>query len=105
MFKGKPSKNFKEAIGKIADSINEQRRNELIRAFTNKDGFIDAMKELKKRPNAHRAGGKARWRLHASFPEVVDDFFTAMYGKDYYKEPDFFTKHFPEWLAYDPRKN
>jgi hypothetical protein len=101
----KPASNFKQAIGKIADAINETRRNELIKSFTNKDGFLEAIKKLKRRPNAAKAKGKARWRLHASMPAIVDDFFEAMYGKEYYKDRDFFKKHYPEWLAFDPREN
>ncbi len=94
---------WKRAIGRVADGINARRRQELIQTFKNKDGFISALQEIKKYADG-TGKGKAHWRLHAAFPQVVDDFFTAMYGKYYYKDKDFFKKHYPEWLAIDGAK-
>ena len=51
----------------------------------------------------YKNGSKSKvWRKIASMPIEVDRFFTALYGRDYYKEKDFFKK-FPEWLVVDPK--
>jgi hypothetical protein len=36
-------------------------------------------------------------RMVASVPEDVHYFFERVFGKDYYKDPDFFVKKFSEW--------
>jgi hypothetical protein len=37
-------------------------------------------------------------------PVEVDKFFSDVYGEDYYKDPDFFRKHAPEWMVFDPNQ-
>jgi hypothetical protein len=92
---------FKEAIGKIADGINNKRRQELVAAYTKKDAIKDYLRSAKMARTYKHGYGKAHWRKIASMPQCVDDFFTALYGPEYYKEPDFF-KHYPEWATLNP---
>lgn len=92
---------FEEAILKVANKVNSQRRKELRDVYTNRSEFKEFLRKHKQYYE-HPKGG-AHWRLHASFPVVVDDFFSNMYGQDYYKDPDFFKKHYPEWLAIDEK--
>jgi hypothetical protein len=95
------SKNFKEALGKIADSINQQRRQEVIKAFSSNTPLKQYVDEAKSKGLHRKPKGAANYRLVASMPESVDKFFTDVYGENYYKDPDFFKK-FPEWATVAP---
>lgn len=92
-----------EAIRNVADSINKKRRQELIDIYNNSDIF----KELNriKASNEFTKGSKSKvWRKVATIPVEVDLFFQKIYGEEYYKEKDFFTKFHPEWLVVDKTK-
>lgn len=89
-----------QTIINIADRVNSKRRQELLRVYDNTDIF----KELEKIRQSHQfdRGNKDKsMRKIASIPIEVDHFFTKVYGKDYYKDKDFFTKHHKEWLVID----
>jgi len=82
---------IKESVIKTADRINSSRRREILSIYSNTELF----KQL------GRLGAQVKSdsgkRLIATLPAEVDMFFTKVYGKDYYKDPDFFTKHHSEW--------
>lgn len=55
--------------------------------------------------NIYTKGNKSKsMRKIASLPEEVDVWFTHLYGADYYKDKDFFTKIAPEWSVIDRNK-
>jgi len=94
---------FDQAIVKIADAINRKRRSEAFEIYNNKESFRSAMED--RRSNAYVHGSKDKsMRKIASYPVEVDAFFERMYGKDYWKEKDFFSKYHKEWLVIDPNK-
>lgn len=43
----------------------------------------------------------ARMQKIASVPMEVDVFFSRIYGNDYFRDPDFFTRVAPEWRVVD----
>ena len=90
------SKNFDDAISKIVDEINKKRRQELIQIYNNPKvwNYLRKVKEQ----NIFDGGSKSKvWKKVASLPLEVDLFFTRVYGEDYFKDPDFFEKYYPEW--------
>lgn len=88
----------KQTIGKIADRINHTRREELLTLYKGRSDVWDYIKRLK---TANDRVGRKGYRKVASMPLEVDRFFSKVYGKDYYKDPDFFTKHAPEWAVFE----
>lgn len=99
-----PHKKFDDAVGKIADNINATRRAELTRIFTGQDGFLQSLKRMRDSGEYEKGNKSGSMRKLASMPLVVDQFFTDLYGEDYYKDPDFFTKRFQEWAVVDTKK-
>jgi hypothetical protein len=90
---------LKDSFIKVADKINQKRRQEIFDLYANKDGFLSALKKIRD-SERYRKGSKSKvWRLVASYPEVVHDFFRKVYGEDYYKDKDFFKKYGREWLT------
>lgn len=84
-----------KAITKIVNSINKDRQDQLSIANA-PDGQVQAwMNEQRKL--GYKRSGKAGWVKIATIPMVVDQWFTKMYGADYFKDPDFFDKMYPEW--------
>lgn len=86
------------AILKVAENINKKRRQELFDIYSNSDLFneIKRMKAL----GVFDQGSKSKvWRKIATLPLEVDAFFTKVFGPEYYKDPDFFKKHAPEWMV------
>jgi hypothetical protein len=82
---------IKESVIKTADRINSSRRREILSIYSNTELF----KQLR-RMGAQVKSDSGK-RLIATLPAEVDMFFTKVYGRDYYKDPDFFTKHHSEW--------
>lgn len=89
---------FDDAINKVVEDINSKRRQELLELKFNDTSFKKYIRELRKAPNRKN---KANWKRVASMPVEVDKFFTDIYGKDYYKDKDFFKKYAPEWITYE----
>lgn len=86
-----------DALIKIADNINKKRREELFNFFTSWDNPVKQYILRLKKSGVYKKGSKSKvWKKVASMPYEVDQFFTRVYGKDYYKEKDFFDR-FPEW--------
>jgi hypothetical protein len=95
----------RNALVKIADDINLKRKNELLH-FSSSNSEIRKYIQSLKNSHAYEKGSKSKvWRKVASMPDVVDKFFSDTYGKDYYKDKEFFTKHHPEWAVFNPSKN
>lgn len=89
-------RNPKEALGKVADAINEKRRREIFQIYENTSVF-KRLHELRQ-DGVFKNGAKSNnMRKVATIPFEVDLFFSKVYGDDYYKDPDFFTKRFTEW--------
>ncbi len=97
----KPSKNFDEAIEKIARKINEKRRDELLTIFNKKTIYSDFIKKVKMLGLYDKPSKSKVWRKIAELPLEVDHFFTRVYGPDYFKDKDFFTKYYTEWRVTD----
>ena len=95
----KSTDKVKDAIGKVADAINEKRRAELIRAYFSRNEYAEAVRYARMM-GSFKKGGK-NMRKVASMPPEVDAFFTKLYGPDYYHEPDFFNKWGSEWKVYE----
>lgn len=89
----------KKALTKIADEVNQSRREELMKLFFQTTAWTDWVKQ--QRALGQQKSKSKVWRKVASFPIEVDQFFTKIYGKHYYKDPDFFNKIAPEWKVYD----
>ncbi len=97
-------KETKDAIAKIAEDINRKRRTELFSVFRSSSEVQKYLATLKK-SGAYKNGSRSKvWRKVASMPVEVDKFFSDVYGEDYYKDPDFFRKHAPEWMVFDPNQ-
>ena len=106
---GAPSQTLAEATGKVVDAINEQRREEFMRAMSPSNSEVRAFLEKIEKDKHHETfekgnkPGKHRMRKIASIPQIVDNFFIKLYGPEYYKEEDFFTRKHPEWrVVKDP---
>lgn len=96
------AQNYNEAIRKIAENINKRRRAEIFKFFFENTDFSKYIQEVKKSGINKKRQGKAHWRKIASMPTEVDEFFQKIYGKNYYKDKDFFIKHAPEWMTLTP---
>lgn len=94
------NKKIQESIVKIADAINNKRREELFQVYDSTDLFRE-IKRIKDQ-GIYKHGNKSKtMRKIATIPQEVDIFFTKIYGENYYKEKDFFTKYHPEWIVID----
>ena len=91
------TQSFKEAIGKIADDINYESRNKLLTYFNKQTVFSDYIKQAKASGIFEKSNKSKTMKKIATFPVEVDNFFTKIYGADYYKDPKFFDKVAPEW--------
>lgn len=92
-----------QAIDKLVNSINQKRDKELNAALA-EESQVKRWIEDQRRNNPSKRAGEANWIKIAHVPFVVDQWFTKMYGKDYYKDKDFFTKYYREWMVADPKK-
>lgn len=84
---------------KIADRINAKRRAELFQAMDKSNPVFKHLDQLR-RQRVFKDGSKDKvYRKIASMPIEVDLFFSRVYGNDYYKDKDFFTKRHAEWAV------
>jgi len=89
-----------KATKKVADSVNAKRRSEVFNLYQNKPVF-DYLSQLR-RDGVYNKGNKSKsMKLLASIPIELDIFFSRVYGEDYFKDPDFFTKRYSEWNVND----
>lgn len=89
--------NFEEEIAKLAKKINEKRRFEIFSFYNTRTDVSNYIKEAKTK-GWFKKGSKSKvWQKIAVLPKIVDDYFVKTYGPDYFKDKDFFIKHFPEW--------
>jgi hypothetical protein len=94
----------REALIKIANDINRKRKNELLHFFSSNSDIQQYIQQLKYKGTFNKNSKSGVWRKIATMPIEVDKFFTDMYGKDYFKDKEFFTKRHPEWAVFDPFK-
>jgi hypothetical protein len=90
---------MKKALVKVSNNINQKRRTELMRLFFQKTEWSNWI--AKQRAQGSQRSRSKVWKKVASMPLEIDRFFTKIYGRDYYKDPDFFSKYGPEWRVYD----
>lgn len=95
---------YRNSLIKIADNINKKRRNDLLQIYASKNEFTDIIKQARESGKYEKGNKSKSMRKVAWVPLEVDEFFTKMYGKDYYKDKDFFKKYAPEWAVIDPLK-
>ncbi len=86
-----------KAVKKVIEAINHKRQRAITEAYNPKGEIQTVLTEEKKNRWYQKPVGQAGWQKIASIPMEVDQWFTKMYGADYYKNPDFFTKMYPEW--------
>lgn len=93
-----------KAVKKVVEAINRKRQKQIEDAY-DPQGIVQTQLTEEKRTRWYQAPvGKAGWQKIATIPIEVDQWFVKMYGEDYYKDPDFFTKRHPEWrVTKDPR--
>lgn len=92
------------ALKKIVNSINRKRQAQIEEAYDDEGVTQSVLLEDKKAHWDKNPAGKAGWQKIASIPMEVDRWFTKVYGADYYKDPEFFTKKHPEWRVVDIKK-
>lgn len=92
-----PTPDFDKTIGKIADRINKKRREELMSFYSDNNEFSEYIKDARNFETFKKGNKSGSMKKVASMPQVVDQFFTKVYGENYYKDPNFFIKHAPEW--------
>lgn len=90
-------------IGKIADKINAKRRAELLSLMDFDNPVFKYLADLRMKQTFKDGSKDKTYRKIASLPYEVDIFFSRVYGSDYYKDPDFFTKKYQEWAVIDRR--
>lgn len=83
------------AIKKAHKILNDKYTSDMISILNDKTGFLDNLNREREQ-QVYKKSGKAMRKV-ASLPMEVDAFFIKVYGPDYYKDPDFFTKHYTEW--------
>jgi len=84
-----------KVINKVIDSVNKNK--ELgIKQATDPKGVIQQSLRKEQYLAGHKRTGKAHWIKIATIPIEVDEWFTKMYGPDYFKDKDFF-EHYKEW--------
>lgn len=93
------SKEVRNALVKVADDVNQQRKNELMKLFFQTTAWTNWIAQ--QRALGQQKSKSKVWRKVASYPVEVDQFFSKIYGKNYYKDPEFFNKYAPEWRVYD----
>lgn len=96
--------NLIHATTKIADAINRKRRQEIFEIYNQKTVFSEYIRQARESGQFQKGNKSKSMRKVASLPMEVDQFFSKVYGKDYYKDTNFFNKHHPEWLVIDPLK-
>ncbi|MEM4134603.1 MAG: hypothetical protein QXV73_05340 [Candidatus Micrarchaeia archaeon] len=94
-------KKFDEAIQKIAREINRKRQEEVLTFFNKRTWFSDYIKKVKMLGIYDKPSKSKVWRKIAEMPPEVDHFFTRIYGSDYFKDKNFFTKIHTEWRVTD----
>jgi hypothetical protein len=97
-----PSNIPTSSIATIAETINKKRRAELFKIYDTA-GHFKALEYIRSQHVFDKGNKSKSMRKLASYPIYVDEFFTKVYGKDYYKDPDFFVKYAPEWLVVDSK--
>ena len=98
------STDVQKAVKKVVEAINRKRQKQIEEAY-DPQGVVQAHLTEEKRSRWYQNPvGKAGWQKVATIPVEVDRWFVKMYGEDYYKDPDFFRKHAPEWMVFDPNQ-
>jgi len=93
----KDQSGFDSAVRKLADQINAKRQKEILQIYSGKNEFDEYIGYAREHKVFEKGNKSKSMRKIATFPVEVDQFFTKVYGSSYYKDPNFFTKHHPEW--------
>lgn len=97
-------KTLSDHLVKLADSVNRKRQLEIFQIYSKNNDFDKYIAEAKAKGTFEKGNKSKSMRKIASFPVEVDAFFTKVYGEDYYKDPEFFTKLHLEWSVIDKLK-
>ena len=90
---------FDASIRKLADEINTKRQLEINQIYSGKNEFDEYVGYAREHGVFEKGNKSKSMRKIASFPVEVDQFFTKVYGDNYYKDPDFFKKYHNEWAV------
>lgn len=93
----------KSALRKVAEKINQTRRMEIMNLIESNHPIHEYLHNIRNSEVFAKGNKSKSMRKIATVPAVVDTFFTKIYGKDYYKDPSFFTKHYQEWAVLNPK--
>lgn len=89
---------------KVIERVNNDRRKELFDALNGSEILREQL-HYDRVHDTYKYGSRDKtWRKIATIPAEVDAFFCRLYGPDYYKDKDFFTKKYTEWNTIDPLK-
>jgi len=91
----------RKAVRRVAEQINKKRRDELLTLYRDDSTVSTYLKQIRAGGQFKAGSKKKGYRLIASLPLEVDRFFTKIYGRDYYKEPNFFDKYAKEWKVFE----
>ncbi len=98
-----PELSFNDQVRKLADRVNQKRREELISVY-NSTSVLKALDYIRSQQIYDKGNKSKTMRKIASIPLDVDLFFQKIYGEEYFKEKDFFTRIAPEWAVIDHKK-
>lgn len=90
-------KSFNEALREIADDINIKYRHTLLHYLNDTTEFTKYIQDNKQAETFVKGNKTKTMHKVASMPTEVDEFFTRIYGENYYKDPKFFERIAPEW--------
>lgn len=95
---------FDASIRRLADEINEKRQLEINQIYAGKNDFDEYIGHAREHGTFEKGNKSRSMRKIATFPIEVDQFFTKVYGENYYKDPDFFKRYHNEWSVIDTLK-
>ena len=86
----------------LVDSLNQKHYIDIVDSLDNPlSSFNQQMEAIRAQEIAQRAwkSGKKDMRLLAVLTPEQDHAFSKAYGENYYRDPNFFKKEFPQTLA------
>ena len=89
-------------LASLVDALNRKHYVDIVDSLDNPlSNYNQTMEEIRAREISQRAwkGGKKDMRLLAVLEDEQDHAFTKAYGPNYYRDPNFFKKKFPQTLA------
>lgn len=94
----KIAENLDDALSNIIETINDRNtltQNIIVNNRMDDDYALN--KHVRDQGTYQKGDLRSGRRLIASLPTEVDRFFSKVYGREYYKDKQFFIKRHPEW--------